>query len=182
MHTIALSTHQKEHSSLNTAFVVLVSSWLLALSAQIAIPLGFTLVPMYFTVQLILFLSVFLGKKGAYATWAYLAQGALGLPFFTHAGSGIAHFFGPTGGYLIGFALAAYLVAHFSEKMEKRPSSIFALLLVGNALIWGCGTAHLSLMLGWKNALMLGLYPFIAGDLFKLLLTMKGLKTLKFFQ
>ena len=125
-----------EHRSfVNNLLIVLLTSCLLVLSAWVSLPLGFTPVPISFTAQLVLLFAAFLGKRGAYATWIYLAQGAMGLPVFANGGCGIAYLLGPTGGYLIGFALAAYVVAVFSEKVEKTPSKIFGILLFGNSLI-----------------------------------------------
>ncbi|NGX26416.1 MAG: Biotin transporter BioY [Chlamydiae bacterium] len=164
-------------------FIVLGASILLALSAWISIRLPFTPVPISFTAQLVLALSVLLGKRGAYATALYVAQGAAGLPVFANGGCGIAYMMGPTGGYLIGFLIAAYAVGALVEKVhEKTPTKIFSLMIFGNALIYVFGLPHLALLVGSTNALKFGLYPFIAGDLLKLMLVQQSLKVLKFFK
>ncbi|NGX46664.1 MAG: Biotin transporter BioY [Chlamydiae bacterium] len=164
-------------------FIVLGASILLALSAWISIRLPFTPVPISFTAQLVLLLSVFLGRRGAYATALYVVQGAVGLPVFANGGCGLAYMMGPTGGYLIGFIIAAYAVGTLVEKVhEKTPIKIFSLMIFGNALIYVFGLPHLALLVGSANALKFGFYPFIAGDLLKLMLAQQSLKALKFFK
>ncbi|MBS0630041.1 MAG: biotin transporter BioY [Verrucomicrobia bacterium] len=173
----------KDQSFLRNLFIVLATSAVFGLVASISIPLPFTPVPISFTAQLILLFSVLLGKRGAYATFAYLAQGAIGLPVFANGASGIGCFLGPTGGYLIGFAVASYVVAVFSERMrEKSASKTFGLMLVGNVLFYVFGLPHLALVVGAEKALMFGLFPFIATDILKLILAQKALKALKFFE
>jgi len=147
------------------------ASILLSLSAWISIPLPFTPVPISFTAQLVLLLSVLLGKRGAYATALYVAQGAMGLPVFANGGATLAYLMGPTGGFLIGFVISSYVVGSLAEKIQdKTPVKIFSLMLFGNALIFTFGLPHLALLVGVQNALKFGLYPFIGVDLFKLLL------------
>lgn len=172
----------KEQNLFKNIFIVLAASVLLGLSASISIPLPFTPVPISFTVHLVLLFSVLLGKRGAYATFAYLAQGAMGLPVFSNGGCGIAYLLGPTGGYLIGFAVAAYVVALFSERLKERsPTKVFGLMLLGNALIYVFGLPYLALIVGPANALNFGFYPFVATDILKLILAQRTLKALKFF-
>ena len=158
-------------------FVVLGTSIILSLSAWISIPLPFTPVPISFTVQLVLFFAVALGKRGAYATALYLAQGAVGLPVFANGGCGLAYFMGPTGGYLIGFLMSAYALATLVERIQnKTPVKTFGLMLFGNALIYVFGVSHLALLIGGANAIKLGLLPFIGGDLLKILFLHRLLK------
>lgn len=167
----------KEQNLIKDIFIVLAISILFGISSWIAIPLPFTPVPVSFTAQLILLSAVIFGRRGAYATLAYLAQGAMGLPVFSNGGCGIAYILGPTGGYLIGFAVAAYVVGLFSERMkEKSDAKIFGLMLIGNALFYVFGLPHLALMIGQANALKFGLYPFIATDILKLILAHRALK------
>jgi biotin transport system substrate-specific component len=154
--------------------LVLGASILLAISAWISIPLPFTPVPISFTAQLVLLLSVLMGKRGAYATGLYLAQGALGLPVFANGGCTLAYFMGPTGGYLIGFLVASYLVGSLSEKLQNRtPAKIFGIMLLGNLCIYACGVPHLGLLIGFQSALLLGFVPHIGGDLLKLALAQR---------
>ncbi|MCS6774751.1 MAG: biotin transporter BioY, partial [Thermoflexales bacterium] len=94
--------------------VVLLGSWLVALLAQVTIPLQ----PVPITGQTfgVLLVGAALGaRRGAMAMLVYLAQGLLGLPFFAGGASGIGRLLGPTGGYLVGFVFAAALVGWLSE-------------------------------------------------------------------
>lgn len=170
----------QDRSLFKDVFIVLATSILFGLAAWISIPLPFTPIPISFTAQLILLASVLLGRRGAYATFAYLAQGAIGLPVFACGTCGIGCFLGPKGGYLIGFAVAAYVVGIFSERLkEKSDAKIFGLMLLGNALFYVFGLPHLALIVGHANALKLGLYPFIATDILKLMLFYRAFKLFK---
>ncbi|NGX37182.1 MAG: Biotin transporter BioY [Chlamydiae bacterium] len=162
--------------------IVVGASILLALSAWISVRIPFTPVPISFTAPLILMLSVLLGKRGAYATALYFLEGALGLPVFANGGCGFAYLLGPTGGYLVGFVIASYVVGCLSEQMqEKTPTKIFGIMLFGNALFYVFGVTHLALLVGYANAIKFGLIPFVGLDLFKLFLANRALKTLRFF-
>lgn len=172
----------KGQNLIRDIFIVLATSVLFGLAASISIPLPFTPVPISFTAQLVLFFSILLGKRGSYATIAYLAQGAMGLPVFANGGCGIAYLLGPTGGYLVGFAVASYVVSQFSERLkDKSQTKVFGLMALGNALIYVFGLPYLALTVGYANALNFGLYPFIATDLLKLIIAQRALKAWKFF-
>jgi biotin transport system substrate-specific component len=93
------------------------ASILIAISAQIAIPLPFTPVPLTLQTLVVLAAGVVLGSsRGALAITLYLLEGCAGLPVFSGAASGITHLLGPTGGYLIGFLPAAWLTGFLAEK------------------------------------------------------------------
>ena len=85
-------------------------------------------------------------------------------------GIGLAYMMGPTGGYLLGFIMAATLCGWLAERgWDRRVSSTIAALLLGNAVIYLPGLLWLGTLLGWdKPVLEWGLYPFILGDLLKL--------------
>lgn len=161
----------KTHTFTRDLAIVLGTSLLFALSAWISIPLPFTPVPISFTCQLILLASVLLGKRGAYATLAYLAQGMMGLPVFAGGVGGAVLFFGPTGGYLVGYAVAAVTLGILSEQIkEKTPLKTFSLMLLGNVLIYFFGVTYLATIVGGQSALKWGLYPFVGLDLLKILI------------
>lgn len=157
--------------------IVLGASILLTLSAWIAIPLPFTPVPITFTAQLVLFLAVTMGRKGAYATALYIAQGLAGLPVFAKGGATFAHLLGPTGGYIIGFLISACALAYLSERMKnKTPAKLFGLMMLGTAIIYSFGLPHLALFVGAGNAIKLGFAPFLPGGLIKQAIAYRGLK------
>ena len=150
--------------------LILGTSWLIAISAQISIYLPFSPVPITGQTLIILLAGLVLGKnRGTAAVAIYLLQGASGLPFFAGGKSGLATLFGPTGGYLFGFLAAVYIVGMLSELRFKR--SLFqaaTALVIGNTIIYIFGLVWLARFIGESQALQLGLYPFLAGDLLKI--------------
>ena len=116
-------------------------------------------------------IGALLGKKrGLAAVGLYLVEGAVGCPGFAGGKAGIGVFLGPTGGYLLGFAAAAYLVGALIERGWDRtlPSSGLALAL-GHAVIYAFGLLWLGALVGYQQALPLGLTPFLIGDTLKIL-------------
>ncbi|HDQ73164.1 MAG TPA: biotin transporter BioY [Chloroflexi bacterium] len=149
--------------------LVLVGSGLMALLAHIEIPLW----PVPITGQTfgVLLIGAMLGsRRGALAVMAYLVQGALGLPVFAPGGApGLSRFAGPTGGYLLGFVIAAFVVGWLSERGWDRKVATAALaMLAGNVAIYLFGLPWLARFVGWQAVLSTGLFPFILGDLLKI--------------
>lgn len=164
---------------INQVATILGASLLLCFAAWISLRLPFTPVPIVFTPQMVLFLSVLLGKRAPLAVGAYLLEGAMGLPVFAGGASGIVHLLGPTGGYLFGYLAASYVVGRISA---KTPVRAFGSMLLGNALIYLFGLPHLATFVGWENALKMGFYPFVALDLLKLLIAHSSLTCLNVFK
>ena len=147
---------------------------LIAAGAYAAVPIG--PVPIVMT-SLFVILSGLLGgfRIGLYSTAAYLLLGILGLPVFAGGAAGFAVLTGPTGGYLIGYVLAAAisgLLFHPSEKDSLKTRTVQALLagLAGSVMIYLPGLPWLKFSLGmeWGRALQAGMIPFIPGDLLKI--------------
>ena len=147
-------------------------SLLVALAAQIAIPLPFSPVPITGQTLAVLLIGALLGsRRSAGSLSLYLIEGALGLPVFAGGRSGLAYMLGPTGGYLIGFVAAAFVTGWLAERQwDRRARSNVLVMLLGNVVIYACGLPWLARFVGADRALVLGLYPFIAGDLLKLAL------------
>ena len=151
--------------------LALLGSVALALFARIQVPL----VPVPVTGQTLglLLLGAFLGPRlGALAALFYLLEGAAGLPVFARGG-GLGYLLGPTGGFLVAFPLAAYLVGWLFERgASRRALWAFLALLLGAASVYLVGLPWLALYLGVgaEKALALGLWPFVPGDLAKVLL------------
>jgi biotin transporter BioY len=100
------------------AFITLFAA-LTALGARVTVPLPFTPVPVTLQVLFPLLAGLLLGsKRGALSQAEYVAAGLAGLPVFAKGGSGLAYLFGPTGGYLLGFIAAAFLVGELAAKMR----------------------------------------------------------------
>jgi biotin transporter BioY len=155
--------------SVNIAVIIGVS-WLLALSAQYSIQIPLSPVPITGQTLVVLLSSIILGKnRAAGAVGIYLLQGAAGLPFFAGGKSGIGVLLGPTGGYLIGFLAAAYLVGMLSElRLNRSLWQAATAMIVGNIIIYIFGLVWLVRFVGEFQVLQIGLYPFLIGDALKL--------------
>jgi len=142
---------------------------LTALGAFVRIPLPFTTVPVTLQTFFVLLGAAFLGRRlGTVSQLSYIALGALGLPMFTAAGSGLFYLAGPTAGYLFGFVLASiWLGSAFNSKRSFGMN--FILFSAASSLILFSGSVWLKLILGlsWPQAFFIGFVPFVAGDLLK---------------
>jgi biotin transport system substrate-specific component len=149
--------------------LALIGTVLLTLSAKIQVP--FWPVPMTMQTFVVLVLGMAYGWRLAGATvLLYLAQGAIGLPVFA-AGGGIAYFAGPTAGYLVGFLLAAVAVGWLAEHgWDRSPLRTLAAMLIGTVIIFACGIAWLSTLIGVARAVGAGLVPFLLGEAVKIAL------------
>jgi biotin transport system substrate-specific component len=173
---LSLSLKDQTHSALKTVGVVFASSILISLFANLSIPLPFTPVPIVLTVNLCLLLGALLGsKKASSAVALYLFYGAMGFPVFAGGKAGAMHLIGPTAGYLFGYLIATYLVGYITEHLkEKTPGKILATMSLGAALIFFLGAIWLKRFLpATSSAFLLGVAPFIIGDLFKLIAATK---------
>jgi biotin transport system substrate-specific component len=148
-------------------------SMLVAFSAQVAIPLPFTPVPVTGQTFAVLLTGALLGAvRGFLALALYLAEGAAGLPVFAqaHGGAGVL-LAAPTAGYLFAFPFAAGLVGWLAERGWDRRFALAALaMLAGNAVIYLFGVLWLARFVGAGNTIAQGMLPFLAGDALKLLL------------
>jgi biotin transport system substrate-specific component len=163
----------KGHSQFRTLFLVLAGSLLLTVSAKVQVP--FYPVPMTLQTLVVLLIGVAFGWRMGFATvLAYLAQGAMGLPVFAgtpEKGLGLLYMAGPTGGYLVGFALAAATTGWLAERGLDRSAIGTAIAMVaGNIVIYACGLVWLSTFVGMEKAVTFGMAPFLFGDLVKIAL------------
>ena len=185
-----------QHSSLTMRRVaaVFLGAVLVAAAAQVSVPLPGTPVPMTLQPMAVLLVGGLLGAPlGAWSMILYLAMGAIGLPVFTPTVPlvGVARLFGPTGGYLLAYPIAAYAVGWFSDPARKRgvqeqaansfvnpglapgvrgPWARVAVgVLVGLVLIHLGGLAQLLILTGSVSAAArLGTLPFLLGDVLKI--------------
>ncbi len=156
--------------------LVLAGTGLVSLLAQVSIPWH----PVPFTGQTLAVLLVggILGAlRGALALAVYFAIGALGAPVFSDQSGGWDIITGATGGYIIGFILAAALVGWLCERgADRRVVPMIGVLLLGNVIIYAIGVPWLAnwspagdgVAFGWGQAYEFGVQPFILGDLIKL--------------
>lgn len=160
--------HQKARDGL----LIFAGSLWVALLAQVRIPLPFTPVPITGQTFAVLLVSASLGSRRGLASLAlYLGLGISGLPVFAGGTGGLKHLFGPTGGYLLGFLLAAYVIGRMAEKgLERSIRTSFIPFLVGTLLIYISGASWLAFYVGPAAALEKGVLPFLVGDSIKLVM------------
>lgn len=153
--------------------LALVGTALMTLSAKTKVDMVFVNVTMQtFAVFAI---SAAYGSRLAVATMAlYLLQGALGMPVFTgtpEKGIGLAYMVGPTGGYLLSYIAAAWIVGRAADKGLARNAIFIGLsMLAGEAIILGTGFLWMAYLFGFEKAAAYGVGVFIIGDLLKLAL------------
>jgi biotin transport system substrate-specific component len=153
--------------------VALAGTALLTLSAKVQVP--FWPVPMTFQTFAVLAIAGLAGARlGVLIVALYLAEGLLDLPVFAGTparGIGLAYMVGPTGGYLVGYLLAALLVGLAAESRPKgRPLRLFGAMALALVVIYAFGAAWLARTVGWNAAVTAGVVPFLLGDLAKLVL------------
>lgn len=154
------------------ALLILGGSLFTALMAQVAILLPFTPVPITGQTLAVLLIGATLGaRRGALSMATYLAEGLAGLPVFAGGTAGIGRLLGPTGGYLVGFVVAAYVVGWLAERgWDRRPVTTAVAMVIGNGVIYVFGLPWLARFVGPAHVLPMGLFPFIPGDFLKVLL------------
>ena len=147
----------------------ILGSILLIISAKIKVPLY--PVPMTLQPLAVLLIGMLFGRNLAGATVGlYIFQGVCGLPVFAYGG-GYMYLFGPTGGFILGFFVSAIILGSLADRDWGK--SLFLSLLcmiIGLFIIYFFGILQLSIMKGFDFALLKGFFPFIIGDLYKLLL------------
>jgi len=164
---------QARTSWLGKIALVVLGTALLTLSAKIKVP--FYPVPMTMQVFAVLALSLAFGFRLGLATvLLYLVEGAANLPVFAgtpERGLGIAYMMGPTGGYLLGYVLAAAAVGWLADqRWDRHWAKAILAAYVGLMLIYLPGLLWLGSLIGWSDVLQKGFTPFILGDLAKMLI------------
>lgn len=161
----------KTYARLYDLALIFGGSLFVALSAQLAIPLGFSPVPVTGQTFAVLLTGALLGaRRGSLSILAYIAEGAAGLPVFAMGQGGAAVLLGPRGGYIIGFILAAWLTGFLAERRwDRRVATTIVAMALGNVAIYALGLLWLCCLMGSDaRVLALGLYPFLIGDLLKI--------------
>ena len=160
-------------SFFNNILLIIAGSVLIALTAQIAIPVAGSPVPATGQTFGVLLVGMALGsRRGALAVIAYLAEGAMGAPVFALGASAPA-LVGPTAGYLYGFVPAAFLVGYLAENgWDRNPVSTALAMLAGNIILYIPGLVYLSMVVGTTptQTLAIGFLPYYGIDVAKLIL------------
>jgi len=167
-----------ERSRVRDLVLVLGGALFTALSAQVSLPLGFTPVPLTGQTFAVLVVGGVLGARRAMSSQAlYWAMGAVGLPFYQSGNSGWDYATGTTFGYFVGFVVAAGLVGWFADRRNDR-NYVMSLssMFMASGIIYTLGASWLAYRLdipvatGDRNAVQLGVAPFLVGDVIKMVL------------
>jgi len=155
--------------------LIVAGALIIALSARVSIVLPGNPVPITGQTFGVLLAGGALGfRRGIAAAGLYLVLGVVGLPFFALQKTGIEVIWGATGGYLIGFVVAAAIVGRLAELgWDRKVLGAVGSMLIADAAIYVVGVPWLAVTAlhgDLRAGLELGLVPFIVGDLFKLLL------------
>ncbi|MFN8385594.1 MAG: biotin transporter BioY [Anaerolineales bacterium] len=160
-------------SRLRDILLIVAGSLLVAVLAQIEIPLPFTPVPITGQTFGVLLIGAALGsKRGAASLILYIIEGGIGLPFFAGGARGLGILTGATAGYLAGFIVAAYVVGLLAERgLERSVRTSIIPFIVGTVIIYLFGVAWLGIfMKSFDRVLEFGLLPYLIGDAIKLIL------------
>lgn len=151
-------------------FLVIAGSALIGLAAQVEVP--WYPVPVTGQTLMVLLIGMAYGPTlGTTTIIVYLLEGAIGLPVFAGGTAGWPVLFGITGGYLIGFVPAAFLVGVLALRgMGRTILGAITAMILGNLIIYTFGVAWLQGFIGFEKAIAGGLLPFIYGDLLKIVI------------
>jgi len=160
------------YTSLFVAFI--------AIGAFIAIPIG--PVPIVLQNMFVLLAGIILGPVWGLACVAiYLLIGLAGLPVFAGGTSGIGKLFGPTGGYLLGYLPAVLATSWISKGLGRKLSSDIIAMVIGSLIVYAAGVPWLKAVtsMTYEKALAVGMYPFLIGDMLKIIAAAFIAKTLR---
>jgi biotin transport system substrate-specific component len=157
-----------------TGVTILLGAALTAVAAQVSIPVPGSPVPVTGQTFAVLITAAALGPaRGLAAQGLYLAMGVVGLPVFAGAGHGPGVIFGASGGYLVGFLVAAVITGYGARHgADRSPWRTLLLFALASAVIYLIGTAWLCLDTGMSigEGISAGVTPFLPGDTVKALL------------
>jgi len=141
---------------------------LTAVGAYIHVPIG--PVPIVLSTLFAILSGLLLGSRWGLASMGlYLLVGAIGMPVFAGGKGGFAHFFGPTGGYLFGYVVAAWITGFISERSHSLLILDILAVIIGSLVIYALGVPWLKMItqMSWPKTFMVGVIPFLIGDAIK---------------
>lgn len=153
---------------------------LTAAGSFLAVPIG--PVPIVLQNLFVMLTALLLGPKWAVASiGVYLLAGITGLPIFAGGTGGIGRILGPTGGYLIGYLPAVFLIGWISRKGKSSVFFDVTAMILGMLVVYSLGVAWLKTVTGMPigKALAIGMYPFIPGDVLKIAAAVPIVKALR---
>lgn len=177
-----LSTIKSKSSLLNEVMVVLGGVILLFAASQVEIPLK--PVPMTLqTVAVMLIGLTYTPRRAVVSHLMWIGLGAMGWPVFSGFSAGANILVGPTAGYITGFVVAVYCMATLKERLSLNSwISDLLLCLLGTVIVFTLGIIWLSMLIGFSNALLHGLLPFILPGIIKAGLLCSGLQILRHYK
>jgi len=157
---------------LTNTTLIFFASLFIALLAQVRVELGFTPIPITGqTFAVMLVGAAFGARRAAASVGLYLVEGALGAPVFAGGTGGMAVLLGPTGGYLAGFVVAVMVIGYLAERgLDRSWWPAVLAFAVGDVIIFSFGVPWLAVFIGSQGALAAGLWPFIPGEVVKIVL------------
>ena len=173
----APGTHSPRSSSssgLKYGLIMIAGIAVLTASAKVTLP--FWPVPMTLQTLVVMALALMVGPRLACATFlGYLTVGATGLPVFAgtpERGIGLAYMVGPTGGYLLGYLVASWLVGTYAR--GRATLARFAIMMAAMIPVYGFGLVWLAVYVPLQQVVAYGFSPFILGDTLKIALVALG--------
>ena len=160
---------EQQVSIIGKLIVLLLGVTILSLSAHFKVP--FYPVPMTLQTLVVLLIGMSYGLHlGGATILSYLLLGALGAPVFS-GGVGFVYLVGPTGGYLVGFFVAAAVLGFLTERgMGQNWVTSAVLAVIGTVIIYALGLSWLTSIIGFEKAVQFGLMPFVFGDCLKIVI------------
>ena len=146
---------------------------LLCISSYIVIPLPFSLASITAQTIIINLIGLIMLPKEAFITmFIFILLGACGLPVFSGGTGGIGRLFGPTGGYLLGYLIAAVVISLLKGKEVNIKRYLFITMIVGIPIIYLCGLTTMKIYMKGNliQLLTASVFPFIPGDILKCIL------------
>jgi len=141
---------------------------LTAVGAYIYVPIG--PVPIVLSTLFVILSGLLLGSRWGLISMAlYLLVGAIGIPVFAGGKGGFAYFLGPTGGYLFGYLISAWITGLLSERSNRLFVWDVTAVVSGSLILYGCGVLWLKVVtqMSWPKTLLVGVIPFLVGDAIK---------------
>jgi biotin transport system substrate-specific component len=170
---VALRTNVMNSKTVDAIIGVAFFAIATTLGAYIRIPVPGTPVPITLQTFFVVLSGAVLGSRlGLFSQMGYILIGAIGLPVFQGHAFGVSHILGPTGGYLLGFMAASFLVGKILEKETHSLFRVAASFAIGNFVLYTLGTLWLMLAyrISFINAVMIGVLPFFTVELAKIFL------------
>ena len=175
------SAHLPEpHIQLRMTVYASLLAALIAAGAYLAIPIG--PVPIVLQNLFVFLAGLLLGSRwGLSSVGVYLFAGALGLPVFAGGLGGIGRLVGPTGGYLVGFLPAVFVIGLIAERAKENVLIEVIAMICGSVIIYLFGVTWLKILTNMtlSKTLAVGMYPFLPGDIIKIAVAVPIVRALR---